>query len=100
VVILKKRAKKMRKLTRGLREFTGVPSEGGRKCKGWSNKGMVAFKKHVKTIWNDVEDGKHAAWENACEDVMEKLGHCRKEDEESLPKARCKPNLGVVCEGF
>jgi hypothetical protein len=32
--ILKERAKKTRKLTRGLREFTGVPSEGERKCKG------------------------------------------------------------------
>jgi hypothetical protein len=41
--ILKERAKKTRKLTRGLREFTGVPSQGERKCKGWSDEGMVAF---------------------------------------------------------
>ena len=33
--ILKERAKKTRKLTRGLREFTRVPSEGERKCEGW-----------------------------------------------------------------
>jgi hypothetical protein len=32
--ILKERAKKTRKLTRGLREFTAVPFEGERKCKG------------------------------------------------------------------
>ena len=31
---VKERARKTRKLTRGLCEFTGVPSEGERKCKG------------------------------------------------------------------
>jgi hypothetical protein len=58
---MKERAKKTRKLTRELREFTGVPSEGKRKCKGWSNEGMLAFKKQVRTTWKDMEDGKHAA---------------------------------------
>jgi hypothetical protein len=85
-----------------LREFTGVPSEeGGRKCKGWSDEGMLAFEKHVKTIRNDVEDGsKCTAWEKTRRDLMEKLGHSRKDDEEPSQKARWKPNLGVVCEGF
>jgi hypothetical protein len=43
-LILKERSKKTRTLTKGLREFTGVPSKGERKCKGWSDEGMVAFK--------------------------------------------------------
>jgi hypothetical protein len=69
----KERAKKTRKLTRNLREFTGVPSEGERKCKGWSGKGMLAFEKHVTTIKKDVEDGKYVAWERAYQQVMERL---------------------------
>jgi hypothetical protein len=59
--ITKERAKKTRKLTRELREFTGVPSKGDRKCKGWSNEGMLAFEKYVTTIRKEVEDGKHVA---------------------------------------
>ena len=45
VFIQKERAKRIRKLTRGLHEFTGVLLEGERKCnKGWSDEaGMVAF---------------------------------------------------------
>jgi hypothetical protein len=89
--IAKERAKKMRKLTRGLREFTGVPSEGERKCKGWSDEGMLAFEKHVSTIRKDVEDGK---WEKL------KLGPWKKNNEEPLQKTKHKPNLGLVCEGF
>jgi hypothetical protein len=71
--IVKERAKKTRKLTRHLREFTGAPSEGERKCKGWSVERMLAFEKHVTTIKKDVEDGKHVAWERACREVMERL---------------------------
>ena len=41
--IQKERTKKARKLTKGLRQFTGVALEGERKCKGWSNEGMEAF---------------------------------------------------------
>jgi hypothetical protein len=37
IFILKERAKKKRKLTRELREFTGVPSQGERRRKGWSS---------------------------------------------------------------
>jgi hypothetical protein len=59
--IAKERAKKTRKSTRELHEFTGVPSEGERKCKGWSDEGMLAFEKHVTTIRKDVEDGKCVA---------------------------------------
>jgi hypothetical protein len=101
VFILKERAKKTRKLTRGLREFTGVPSEGERKCKGWSDGGMLAFENYVKAIRKDVEDGKYVAWEKAYRDVMEKLGHSAKNNDEEPPqKARYKPNLCVVYEGF
>ena len=98
--VLKERAKKTRKLTRGLREFTGVPSEGERKCKGWSDEGMVTFEKCVKTMKKDEEDGRCETWDKACRDVMEKLGHAQREHDEPLQKARCEPNLAVVHEGF
>jgi hypothetical protein len=98
--ILKERAKKTRKLTRGLREFTGVPSEGQRKCKGWSDERMVAFENCVKEIRRDEEEGKCVAWEKACRDVMEKLDNAQRDSEEPFQKARCEPNLAVVCEGF
>jgi hypothetical protein len=98
--IFKERRRKMRKLTRGLREFTGVPSEGERKCKGWSDEGMLAFEKYVTTIRKDVADGKYVTWEKAYREVMEKLGRSKKRNEEPLQKARYQPNLGVVYEGF
>lgn len=98
--IIKERRRKTRKLTRGLREFTGVPSEGERKCKGWSDEGMLVFEKHVMTIRKDVEDGRCVTWDKACREVMEKLGCSKKPNEELLKKARYKPNLGVVYEGF
>jgi hypothetical protein len=98
--ILKERAKKTRKLTRALREFTGLPSEGERKCKGWSDEGMVAFENYVKEIRRDEEEGKHVAWEKAYRDVMEKLGNAQRDGEEPFQKARCEPNLAVVYEGF
>jgi hypothetical protein len=98
--VLKERAKKKRKLTRELREFTGVPSQGERKHKGWSDEGMVAFEKYVEAIRKDVEDDKYVAWEKAYRDVMEKLGHLKKDDDEPLQQARYKPNLSVVYEGF
>ena len=96
----KERAKKKRKFTRELREYTGVPSEGERKHKGWSDEGMVAFEEYVQEIRRDVEEDKYVAWEKAYREVMEKLGHSKKGDEEPLQKARYKPNLGVVYEGF
>jgi hypothetical protein len=98
--IIKERAKKTRKLTRGLREFTGVPSKGERKCKGWSDEGMVAFENYVKEIRRDEEEGKHATWEKAYRDVTNKLGNAQRDSEEQFQKARCEPNLAVVCEGF
>jgi hypothetical protein len=98
--ILKERAKKTRKLTRGLREFTGVPSEGERKCKGWSDEGIVAFKNYVKEIRRDEEEGKYVAWEKAYRDVMEKLGNAQRDSKELFQKARYEPNLAVVYEGF
>ena len=98
--IQKERAKKTRKLTRGLREFTGVPSEGERKCKGWSDEGMVVFEKCVKETRKDEGEGKCEAWEKACRSVMEKLGHAQRESNEPLQKPRYEPNLALVHEGF
>jgi hypothetical protein len=98
--VQKERKKKKRKVTRELREFTGVSSQGERKHKGWSDEGMMAFENYVEAIRKDVEEEKYIAWENAYRDVMEKLGHSKKDDEEPLQKERYKPNLGVVYEGF
>jgi hypothetical protein len=98
--VLKEKAKKKRKLTRELREFTGVPSQGERRHKGWSDEGMKAFEKYVETIRKDVEQSKYVAWEKAYREVMEKLGHTKKDDEDPLQQARYKPNLSVVYEGF
>ena len=97
---LKERARKTRKLTRGLREFTGVASEGERKCKGWSDEGMVAFENFVKTVRKDEEDGRYVTWDKAYRDVMVIMGHEQRSDEEALQKTRYEPNLAVVYEGF
>ncbi len=61
---------------------------------------MLAFEKYVMTIRKDVTEGKYVAWEKAYREVMEKLGHSKKQSEEPLQKAKYKPNLGVVYEGF
>jgi hypothetical protein len=98
--VVKERAKKRRKLTRELREFTGVPSEGKKKHKGWSDEGMMTFEKYVKAIKKDVADDKYVAWEKAYWEVMKRLGHTRKERDEPLQQARYKPSLSVVYEGF
>jgi anti-sigma28 factor (negative regulator of flagellin synthesis) len=100
--VLKERAKKRRKLTRELREFTGVSSQGERKHKGWSDEGMVTFEKFVEAIKKDVEEGKYVAWEKAYREVMVRLGgHAKKGNaDEPLPQARYEPNLSLVYEGF
>ena len=98
--VQRERAKKKRKLTRELREFTGVPTKGERRHKGWSDGGMVAFEKYVQTIRKDVEDDKYVAWEKAYRDVMDKLGHSKRGNDKPLEQARYKPNLSVVYEGF
>ena len=98
--VLKERARKTRKLTRGLREFTGVASEGERKCKGWSDEGMVAFENYVKTVRKDAEDGRYVTWDKAYRDVMVIMGHDQRSAEEALQKMRYEPNLAVVYEGF
>ena len=98
--IQRERAKKARKLTKGLRQFTGVASEGERKCKGWSDEGMEAFEKYVRVIKKDVEDGKYIAWESAYREVIETLGHANDDGGVPLQKAKYKPNLGLVYEGF
>ena len=77
-----------------------MSTQGERQHKGWSNEGMMAFEKYVEAIRKDVEEDKYVAWENAYQDVMEKLGHSKKDNEEPLQKERYKPNLGVVYEGF
>jgi hypothetical protein len=98
--VLKERAKKRRKLTKELREFTGVPSQGERKHKGWSDVGMVAFEQYVGAIKKDVEDDKYVGWEKAYREVMEKLGHSKRYEDNPLQEARYKPDLSVVYEGF
>jgi hypothetical protein len=98
--VQKERAKQKRKLvTRELREFTEVPSEGERKTKGWSDEGMIAYEMWLEAIVKDVKEDKYVAWERAYCGVMERLGHYRKDIEESLQQARYKPNLGVACLG-
>ena len=87
-------------MTRELREFTGEASHGERKHKGWSDQGMMAFEQYVEEIRKDVEEDKYVAWEKAYRDVMEKLGHSKKEDESNLMQPRYKPNLSIVYEGF
>jgi hypothetical protein len=61
---------------------------------------MVAFENYVEEIRRDEEEGKYVAWEKAYRDVMEKLGNAQRDSEEAFQKARCEPNLAVVCEGF
>ena len=70
------------------------------KCKGWSDEGMMAFEKHVRTIRKDVEDGKYIAWEKAYWEIIETMGHSGNGDGAPSQKAKYKPNLGLVYEGF
>jgi hypothetical protein len=100
LIRLKERAKKKRKLTRELREFTGVPTQGERKHKGWSDEGMETFEKYVKEIRRDVEEDKYVAWEQAYRDVMERLGHTKRPERDPVQQERYEPNLSVVYEGF
>jgi hypothetical protein len=100
VFVQRERAKKRRKMTKELREFTGVASQGERRHKGWSDEGMVAFETYVGAIKKDVEDDKYVAWEKAYRDVMEKLGHSKVNDGDLLQGVRYEPDLNVVYEGF
>ncbi len=100
LIRLKERAKKKRKLTRELREFTGVPTQGERKHKGWSDEGMETFEKYVKEIRKDVEEDKYVPWEQAYRDVMERLGNTKKDCDSPPQQEKYEPNLGVVYEGF
>ncbi len=63
-------------------------------------RGWWLFEKYVEAIQKDVEEDKYVPWEKAYWDVMEKLGHSKKEDDNPLEQARYKPNLSVVYEGF
>jgi hypothetical protein len=96
----KEKDRKRRKLTRGLRKYTGVAPEGERKTKGWSDRGMVAFERWVGAILEDVNDDKYVAWEKAYRGVMKRIGNYRKDIEEPLQPPRYEPNLGVVWEGL
>ena len=100
IFIQKERSRKARKLTKGLRQFTGVAADGERKCKGWSDEGMVAFEKHLRVIKKDVEDGKYLAWERAYREVIQTMNHSNNNGGVPLQKAKYKPNLGLVYEGF
>ena len=48
----------------------------------------------------DEEDGRYVAWDKAYQNIMEKMDHAQRDDEEGLQKARYEPNLVVVYEGF
>jgi hypothetical protein len=98
-IVLKERAKKKRKLTRELREFTGS-SGGGRKHKGWSDEGMVAFEEYVKAIRKDVQEGKYEPWEKAYRGVMDRLGHLKRNNNNDVQLPRYEQNIEVVWEGF
>jgi hypothetical protein len=98
--VQKERAKKRRKLTKELRQFTGVPSQGGRKHKGWSDEGMVAFERYVGAIKKDAEADKYVVWEKAYREVMEKLGHSKRDEDDPLQEVRYEPDLSIVYEGF
>ena len=100
IILLKERAKKKRKMTRGLREFTGESVQGEKKHKGWSDEGMATFEKYVRAIKKDVEEDKYVAWEKAYREVMEKLGHSRRTDNDRVQQERYEPNLSVFYEGF
>ena len=100
IFIQRERSRKARKLTKGLRQFTGVAADGERKCKGWSDEGMVAFEKHLKVIKKDVEDGKYQAWERAYREVIQTMDHSNNNGGVPLQKEKYKPNLGLVYEGF
>ena len=69
----KEKDQKRRKLTRGLRKYTGVASEGERKTKGWSDKGMEAFEMRVGAIMEDVNDNKQVC------SLGESLSWCHEE---------------------
>ncbi len=60
----------------------------------------MAFEQYVGAIKKDVEDDKYIAWEKAYRDVMERLGHSKRDEDDPLQEPRYKPDLTVVYEGF
>ena len=54
----------------------------------------------MRTNRKDVENGKSVAWEKAYREVMETLGHSMKDEGGASQKAKYKPHLDVVYEGF
>ena len=60
----------------------------------------MTFEKYVEAIRKDVEEDKYVAWEKAYRDVMEKLGHSKRDADGPSQEARYKPDLTVVYEGF
>jgi hypothetical protein len=93
------RAKKKRKVTRELHEYIGVPSDGERKYRGWSDEGMAAFAGWMRDIQKDGAENKYTAWEAAYHIIMEKLGNGKKKDKETVQQKKYKPNMRVVWEG-
>ena len=47
-----------------------------------------------------MEDGKYIAWERAYWEVIETLDHSKNDGGVPLQKAKYKPKLGLVDEGF
>ena len=67
----KERAKKRRNLQGNSVSSWGVPSQGERRHKWWSDEGMVAFEKYVEALSKDVEEDKYyVAWEKTYRDVI------------------------------
>ena len=58
----------------------------------------------MKIIRKDVVGGRWQVysllWEKAYQEVIETLGHSKNDDDGTPRKAKYKPNLGLVYEGF
>jgi hypothetical protein len=55
-----------------------------------------------KAIRKDVQEGKYEPWEKVYRDVMDRLGHSKKNNNKDVPSQlpRYEQNIEVVWEGF
>jgi hypothetical protein len=89
--------KKMRKLMKGLKKYTGTADEGERKFKGWSDNGHKAFVAYTMSIKDDVTSGKYTLWERAFREVHAKQQEVRM-GEGQPPAMKYTVNRSVVWE--
>jgi hypothetical protein len=80
------RNKKRRKLTKGLKKWTGAADEGEQKFKGWSDNGHKAFEQSTLDNKNDVQSGMYAIWEKAFQEVHDEQQETKKSEEEPVEK--------------